>query len=176
VRADDLRFSYPGPASLPAYLEQIRALRTVPAAVPALLASLVSAQTLTVSDEAAQICLLAAQRADGRGEADEFSQRRADILLARHLSPTGPGRTHQAVADGFGISRERVRQVCDRLVEHLRSRNVSTPALDRALRSAAAAAPVPASEIDASMRDLLGALAGIESLIGWAEVVGPAPR
>ena len=66
--------------------------------------------------------------------AGESSERNLEIFVQRHGLAGSPPCTLQKVADNWGLTRERVRQICDRIESHFKDRRPFAPLLDKALR------------------------------------------
>ena len=73
------------------------------------------------------------------------------IIARRYGWDSLGGATLKTVGDEFGVTRERVRQICDRLVGHLTSRPVFLPAFDRVVGLAAEKMPERADQIEKSL-------------------------
>ena len=74
------------------------------------------------------------------------------LIVARYLGWDGRGgATLQAVGDEFGMSRERVRQICDPVAKTLAATKPFAPVLDRVLNVAAERIPALASAIEKSL-------------------------
>ncbi len=96
------------------------------------------------------------------------------LIVTRYLGWDGQGgATLQAVGDKFGMSRERVRQICD-IVKTLTATKPFAPVLDRVLSVVAERIPAPASAIENSLvaEGLTAASFSLEGLTRAAEVLG----
>ena len=103
----------------------------------------------------------------GRSERDR-------LIVARYLGWDGRGgATLQSVGDEFGMSRERVRQICD-IAKTLAATKPFAPALDRILSVVEERIPAPASAIEKSLvaEGLTAASFSLEGLTRAAEVLG----
>lgn len=102
-------------------------------------------------------------------------ERNRTIIYKMYGLDGGVPRTLQSVGDEFGITRERVRQICVRAANRLQGRLGYFPSLDRALELLAA---VEADTADEVMGDLLarGILRGPVAIEGLAEVARWAGR
>lgn len=88
------------------------------------------------------------------GGSSRDSGRNADIIMSRYGWDGRSPKTLQAVGDEFGITRERVRQVCARAARHLSNgTRPMTPLLDEALALFAASIPCEASSVRATLVD-----------------------
>jgi len=78
----------------------------------------------------------------------ELGDERDRQIIVRRFGWDGrPPRTLESVGQRYGITRERVRQICTR-IEGVQKSEPFLPVLDRILRMAAAAAPTPADELE----------------------------
>ena len=79
-------------------------------------------------------------------------ERNRDILIGYYGWQDGRQHTLTEIGDRFGITRERVRQICAKLTKKVRTPSaIPAPALDRALALIAARLPCPAAEIEAEL-------------------------
>ncbi len=95
-------------------------------------------------------------------------------IVARYLGWDGQGgATLKAVGDEFGMSRERVRQICAPVANTLAATKPFAPVLDRVLSVVAelTPAPVPAIEETLVAEGLTAALFSLEGLIKSAETI-----
>lgn len=172
VTPDDLRFAYPSQTVLKDWLAVQRQQGRIPASLPRLLRRLLNADRLTAEAEAAAIAERASTECVPRAGGADAASRWVAMLLRRHLAPAGAGRTLIEVGEDFGVTRERIRQVCLAFEDYFPTRTITTPALDRVLAAAARVAPLEASELDMQLRRFIGEGVGIESLIQWSRVLG----
>ena len=96
------------------------------------------------------------------------------LIVARYLGWDGRGgATLQAVGDEFGMSRERVRQICAPVVKTLAAGKPFAPALDRVLSVVAERIPAPASAIEKTLVEegLTTTPFSLEGLIKSAETI-----
>nr|WP_186329600.1 sigma factor-like helix-turn-helix DNA-binding protein [Variovorax boronicumulans] len=94
------------------------------------------------------------------------------MFLQRVLSESGNGRTLKEVGDAFGVTRERIRQICERFELACQGSAICTPALDRVVAAAARVVPMEVVYADEQLARFIGEGAGLESLLGWAALVG----
>lgn len=172
VTRNDLRFGHAGEAGLADWIAAHLQATRVPPSFPSLLDRLLNADQLTAEAEARELILQAARDRMPRSGGEKGMLRRAAMLMRRHLSETGAGRTLSEVGSEFGVTKQRVRQVCDAVEDLLATANAVTPALDRVLQAAAGISPASVGEINGQMRHLIGDNAGIESLVSWATLLG----
>jgi hypothetical protein len=102
----------------------------------------------------------------------EAADRWPAMFLARHISPQGSGKTLVEVGDANGLTRERVRQICEAYEDVFQRSEAVTPALDRALAAIARIAPCGVDEANEQLARFIGEGAGVECLIPWAETLG----
>ncbi len=141
---------------------------------PALARRLLEIDGLSLLQEAREVfrCLVTAAL---RRPSPEQVAQWMGILERRHLSPEGAGRTLEEVGQEFKLTRERVRQICDRALLDGMSESVLLPVLERELSRARRAAPVRVFEVNEGLAELCGERIGIESLINLAEIMGMPP-
>lgn len=94
------------------------------------------------------------------------------ILECRYLSPAGDGHTLEEVGQRFNLTRERVRQVCDKALSKGLIGPILLPVLGRELDRVKRALPVRVSEANESLGAASGGQVGIESLINVARLLG----
>lgn len=172
VTRSDLRFGHEGEEALSGWIRSCLQAETVPSSFPALLDQLLKADKLTAEVEARELALQAARKCAARSGGEEALLRRVSMLMRRHLSRTGAGRSLAEVGAEFGVTRERVRAVCEAFEDQLATSETATPALDRVLQAVARIAPASVNALDERLRCFVGEDAGIESLVSWAAVLG----
>lgn len=170
VSREDLRFAYPGPEPLPQWLrDQLRG-ETVTPFTAGLLTKLDVAHKMTAAEEVLALTLAAGEEGLPRKN-PEAAQRWPGMFLERHLSVKGAGNTLVEVGEKFGITRERVRQICEAFEEVFERSDAAAPALDRVLQAVARIAPCSIEEANEQLARFIGEGAGVESLIAWARVL-----
>lgn len=174
VSRDDIRFRYPGPGTLDEWLRHQFAGAALPADAVDLLRKLGAAAGMTAADEARELLLAACDEClphdiDG-------ASRWSTMLMARHLSSQGTGKTLSEIGEEHGITRERVRQICAEGEEVLQERDILTPALDRVLAAVERIAPCAVAEADEQFARFIGQGAGVECLIAWARRLADRAR
>lgn len=124
---------------------------------------------MAASEETRSIVEALAWRCTPKRAAAEDKARWTNMFLRRTLSRQGAGNTLKDVGDEFGLTRERVRQICERFEAELRETQVvATPALDRVLAAAGRVAPVEVAYAEEQLARFIGDGAGLECLIAWA--------
>lgn len=131
---------------------------------------LLAADRASWADELADLVSYGIDHADPRPGSDEAKQRWSSIFLARYGGPRGL--ELQTVGDRFGVTRERVRQICDAILVSLRAQPVKMPALERLLNAAARIMPLPMEEADAQLARFLGSDCGLQAAMQFAEAMG----
>lgn len=171
VEPEDVRFAFEGGMALPDWIRSQMAQATVPAMVPALLQKLAAADRLTAAEEARAITEAVGTLCVPRSN-PEAAPRWVAMLLSRHISPLGDGRTLLDVGAAFGVTRERIRQVCEAFEVVFTESDIATPALDKVLTATRRIAPSSVEEVNEQLARFIGEGAGIESLLHWATVLG----
>lgn len=115
------------------------------------------------------ICLAAVRHG---GKLVDRSDRWVRIFVERYVSTMGAGKTLEEVGQMFGLTRERVRQICARLLEARDGMDLSLPATMRTLGAARRAAPQPTNEMNEQLARFLGEGAGIEAAMNFAAEMG----
>lgn len=171
VKPRDIRFAYPGELALPEWIRAQMAQPAVPGVLPDLLQRLAAADKCTAAEEAHAIAEAAGGLCVPRSN-PEAAPRWVAMLLSRHISPQGDGRTLLEVGDANGVTRERIRQICEAFEDVFVESDVATPALDRVLEATSRIAPCSVDEVNQQLARFIGDGAGIESLLHWAKVLG----
>jgi hypothetical protein len=101
------------------------------------------------------------------------SDRNRQIIVSRLGWDGRPPRTLESVGQRYGITRERVRQICTR-IEAVQKSKPFLPVLDRILKIAAAAAPTLADELEKELvrRSLTRATFDLDTLVEVAHGFG----
>lgn len=171
VSPEDLRFAYPGPGPLPQWLREQLQGQTVTPFTAGLLKKLDAANKMTAAEEVLALTLAAGEEGLPRKN-PEAAQRWPAMFLARHLSAEGTGQTLVEVGEKYGVTRERVRQICEAFEEVFARSQAAAPALDRVLQAVARIAPCSIEEANEQLARFIGEGAGVEALIAWARVLG----
>ena len=122
-------------------------------------------QSMTLEEELRD--MMASRLADGA--------ERTHLIVARYLGWDGRGGTTlQAVGDEFGMSRERVRQICAPVAKTLAATKPFAPVLDRVLSVVAERIPAPVSAVEKTVvaEGLTATPFSLEGLLKAAEVLG----
>lgn len=170
VQAGDLRFSGAQGVAPAAWLRDMLKQTQVPGAVRSLANRLVAADAMTYAEEVADLGRVAVLNGTSRPSPEKVAKWR-DVFVSRYVCLERP-RTLQQVGGEFGLTRERIRQMCERLLDALRGGPLCTPALDRVVRMAGRAAPCSVAEADVQLRRQLGESAGLLSAMEFAEALG----
>ena len=171
VSPQDLRFGYPGAGTLPEWVRQQLLRDMVPAYAASLLQKLDEAAKMTAADEIRALTLAAGEECLPRMNPDA-AERWPALFLARHISPQGNGMTLVEVGDANGLTRERVRQICEAFEDVFQRSEAVTPALDRVFAAIARIAPCGVDEANEQLARFIGEGAGVECLIPWAQTLG----
>ena len=88
------------------------------------------------------------------------------------------GNPLQVVGDEFGITRERVRQICDSIIERIQKKNPVTPVLDNAIDFVTKQTPGMAREIESQLilRGFSNCQFRLEGIVNAAELLGRKVR
>jgi hypothetical protein len=102
------------------------------------------------------------------------SQRNQSIIAQRFGWDGSEGATLQEVGDSLNLTRERVRQVCNRLSKHLEGKTVFSPTLDHALNFVSCHIPDVADEIELKLiaEGIANGHFRLEGIINAAELLG----
>lgn len=171
VNPQDVRFPYPSEVALPDWIRAQMDQSTVLVEVPDLLKRLAAADKLTAAEEAQAIAEAVGTLCVPRSN-PEAAPRWVAILLSRHISPQGDGRTLIEVGNANGVTRERIRQICEAFEDVFIESDIATPALDKSLAATSRIAPCSVDEVNEQLARFIGEGAGIESLLHWTSVLG----
>ena len=166
VRANDLRLWHDSGSSLEALLKDSTGERGE-GTDQELCRAVARAELNTFRDEVQDVAIcLASFRRGGRlvNESDRWVR----IFVERYVSGEGPGKTLEEVGKLFGLTRERVRQVCAKMLDARDGIDVCMPATARVLAAARRAAPNSAEAMNAQLARILGDAAGIEAAMNFA--------
>jgi hypothetical protein len=101
-------------------------------------------------------------------------QRNREILIGYYGWEDGRQHTLTEIGSRFGITRERVRQVCAKLTKRARSPDTVSPVMDRALALIIQRLPCPAAQLEAELveQGLSAVGMSIESIAAGARLLG----
>lgn len=133
---------------------------------------MIAAHKATWAEELSDLALAAINHAEHRPGSDEAEGRWLGIFLARYGGPRGL--SLKAVGERYGITRERVRQICEYMMAALRAQPVKMPALERLLAAAARVMPLSTDEADSQLTRLLGENVGLLAAMRFADEMGLA--
>lgn len=174
LESNDLRFPAADGRKLSVWIAEQLRRPVMSAAVHDLCVRLLDAGKATWADELADLVIYGIDQADPRPGSEEARQRWIGIFLARYGGPRGL--ELQAVGDRYGITRERVRQICDAILVSLHAQPVKMPALEQLLSVATRIMPLPLEEADTQLARFLGEGCGLQAALQFAEVMGlPSP-
>lgn len=131
---------------------------------------LVAADKCDWRTELEAVARAALKISERRPGSERAKDRWVAIFLRRFSGPTGL--TLQAVGDEAGLTRERVRQICDAVIQILETRPTAMPALDKLMAAAARIAPVHFEETDVQLAKLLGPGIGLVAALEFAQLIG----
>lgn len=171
VTPQDLRFGYTGADTLPEWIRERLLEKMVPAYAASLLKKLDDAAKMSAAEEARALTMAAGEECLPRTN-PEAMERWPRMFLARHISPAGTGQTLIEVGDANGLTRERVRQICDAFEDVFQRSEAVTPSLVRALAAVTRIAPCGVGEANQQLARFIGEGAGVECLIAWAKTLG----
>lgn len=174
LEPDDLRFPGVKGQKLSDWIGTQLSRRVLSGSAHDLCVRILAADKASWADELADLVVYGIEHADPRPGSEEAKQRWIGIFLARYGGPRGL--ELQRVGVQFGITRERVRQICDAILVALRARPVKMPALERLLNAAARVMPLSMEEANSQLALFLGEGCGLLAAMHFAEVMGlPSP-
>lgn len=174
LEPDDLRFPGINGQKLAAWVAAQLGKPVLSGQTHDLCMRLLAADKAPWADEFADLVLHGIEHADPRPGSDKARQRWTGIFLARYGGLRGL--ELQTVGDRFGITRERVRQICDAILVSLRAQPVKMPALERLLGAAARVMPLSMEEANSQLSRFLGDGCGLQAAIQFAEAMNlPSP-
>jgi hypothetical protein len=174
LTAGDLRFPHVAGQTLSTWLEPQLRNSLLSSLAHDLCNRLVVAHAATWADELSDIARHALERADKRRPGSEAAKTRwIKIFVAKYGN--GNGQTLQEVGDANGITRERVRQICEAILASIKAQPVKMPALDRVLAAAERIMPLPLEDATTQLARYLGEGAGLGAAMHFAEAVGLSP-
>lgn len=171
VTPQDLRFGYSGPGTLPEWIREQLLEKMVPSYTASYLQKLDDAAKMSAAEEALALTMAAGEECLPRMN-PEAAERWPRMFLARHISSEGAGKTLLEVGEANGLTRERVRQICEAFEDVFQRSEAVTPSLDRAFAAIARIVPCGVDEINQQLARFIGEGAGVECLIPWAKTLG----
>jgi len=172
VDREDVRFSFSGQAALAELIGAALQSGKVRSYTVDLVTRMLAAEQMTAAEEVLDIARAAVKKCGPRGADGGQASRWVAMFMRRHISPEGDGRILADVGEEFGVTRERIRQVCATVEDYLREVPTATPAIDRLMRACARAAPSSAKDLDGQLQRFIGEGAGLQSLFSWLEAIG----
>jgi len=136
-----------------------------------------SAKSRTVSDElmdiAAWLCTTSKLERVAKWAALSPNDRKNARLFCMRYGIAGDLKTLENVGQAQGVKKERVRQVCSRMLERARSQAFITPALDRLVEEMYPVLPAPMDVLEHQFRRLLGEKQSLKGALEFSmEVLG----
>lgn len=114
-----------------------------------------------------------ARRTTSYDELSPSEQRLADIFALRYGVDGEEHTTLQAVGDRYGLTRERIRQIVEKMVERTARMQLITPNIDRLAEEVRPLLPATVDAVDAQLRERLGERLSIESVSRFCrEILG----
>ncbi|MBS0340402.1 MAG: hypothetical protein JSS56_07725, partial [Proteobacteria bacterium] len=170
LEPDDLRFPRVDGKKLPQWIEAQLSKPVLSGLTHDLCLRLLAADKASWAEELADLVLCGVEHAGRRPGSDDAQHRWTNIFLARHGGERGL--ELQSIGDRFGITRERVRQICEAILESLRAQPVKMPALERLLSAAARVMPLPMEDANTQLARFLGNGYGLQAAIQFADIMG----
>lgn len=106
------------------------------------------------------------------GTRDGARARWVKMFTLRYVSPVDSGRTLVEVGAQFDVTREYVRQVCEKMLGALREHTIFAPATARVLTSALRIAPESVAGMNVQLARQLGEGGGFEAAVFFASEMG----
>ncbi|WP_196806465.1 helix-turn-helix domain-containing protein [Methylobacter luteus] len=133
--------------------------------------------SLTAAEEIRKIgCWIARKKLEKTMDIDQLTPaeaRFAEMFALRYGVAGEEISTLKAVGDVFALTRERVRQIVDAMLERLQFHKFETPIIDKLFSSILTCLPATLADIDQHYRDQLGESLSVESLSRFSrEVLG----
>lgn len=174
IKHDDLRFPDVGDLSFRDWLiaETQSEELTQDAHIACLL--LLKAHKASWAEELLSLATHLGQKAFPRTYSQpELLERYIKIFISRYGGISGL--ELERVGEAVGLTRERIRQICARLLNVLGEHTVQLPALTNVFSVALRVAPMPVSEANTQLAKYLGKGSGLEAALKLAVLVGVDP-
>lgn len=168
----DLRFERVDDRPLVEWMSEQIEKSQLPESTIALCEELVAADKCDWRSELKALAGYALRHSERRPGTAQSRERWVAIFMSRFGGPGG--KTLQDVGEEFGITRERVRQICDAVLQGLQTRPVAMPALDKLIGAAMRISPLVLEEADKQLCNLVGESAGLAAAVEFSEAVGRA--
>lgn len=171
VQKFDMRLAGPFGVAPAAWLrEQLDSKHGIAKELEATTERILAAASMTYAQEVESMVRLAVMNSKQRPRPEKFV-RWLDIFMGRYVAKGSPP-TLQQLGDARGVTRERIRQVCEGVLKVLRAAPLCKPALERVIRMAARAVPCSVAEADEQLARELGEGAGILGAMELAAELG----
>ncbi len=131
---------------------------------------LCEANKATWAQELRSLASIACTHSSPKPGSDGGRQRWVDIFTARYGRIRG--NELQGVGDEFSLTRERVRQICEAILDVLRTHPIKMPALDRLMRMCERITPCPIDVANEQLAPFLGDGFGIAAALRFAQAIG----
>lgn len=171
LQSNDLRFATPHGTSFRSWMESGIGGSVLLPEMHSLAHALIAAHSATWAEELESVAEHLVKRITGHRKFEPAGlARRAQIFTTRYGGISGL--QLENTGEQFGLTRERVRQICSRMLGGLADRSLKLPALERVLASLGRAAPIPVNEANHQLINQLGEGAGVEAVLDFAAEIG----
>ena len=171
VQRFDMRLAGPlGVAPAPWLREQLESKHGISDELCSTVDRILAAAPMTYAQEVESLVRLAVMNAKQKPRPEKLT-RWLDIFMSRYVAMGTPP-TLQQLGDARGVTRERIRQVCEGILKILRTAPLCKPSLQRVIRMAAHAVPCSVAEADQQLARELGEGAGILGAMELATELG----
>lgn len=170
ISRSDLRFAVGSGPSLREHLQRAKQLGPSAARSWSIAGGLVRRARMTVAEEIQDVAMHA--RSHVRQRHHDPNDKWVQIFVMRFTGATSAGRTLEEVGQHFGLTRERVRQICQQMIDNLVECDLYLPALERVLSAAKRLAPASVLEINEQLEPHFGVDCGIQSALEFAKQLG----
>lgn len=170
LAANDLRFESPANQPLGQWICKEIENAELPKNFIDLCDALVAADKCDWRTELNSVATHALRNSTRRPGSPAAAERWVSMFVHRYGGPRGT--SLQEVGERFNVTRERVRQICDHVLEGIMSRPAMMPALDKLMAASARIAPMQFQEADQQLANLLGDGGGLEAALQFCEAIG----